>query len=90
MIDIKPLGNLVNLGHLSIGENQINDIEHLLKLVNSQELRMIDNKLNLGEGSRDMEIIKLIEDRGTLVYAKPSSGGLGVEALPHKPSAQIC
>jgi len=69
--DISPLSNLTNLTSLYLSENRISDISPLVEnsgLGAGDEVWLEDNNLDLGEGSDDMENIRILEDRGVVVH----------------------
>jgi hypothetical protein len=56
---------------LSLGANQISDISPLVEnsgLGAGDEVWLLANNLDLGEGSEDMENIRALEDRGVVVH----------------------
>jgi hypothetical protein len=56
---------------LSLGANQISDISPLVEnsgLGAGDEVWLLDNNLDLGEDSEDMENIRALEDRGVVVH----------------------
>jgi hypothetical protein len=68
--DITPLSNLTNLTELWLLDNQISDISPLVEnsgLGAGDEVWLEDNKLDLSEGSEDMENIGALEDVGVVV-----------------------
>lgn len=68
--DISPLANLTNLTELDLYANQISDISQLLNNVGIGKgdiVRIAGNNLGLQEGSKDMEDIKALQDRGVIV-----------------------
>ncbi len=66
--DISPLAGLDKLAWLYIEENDISDISVLLGLENLRLVYIRNNKLDLSEGSKAMEVIKALTDRGVKVY----------------------
>jgi Leucine-rich repeat (LRR) protein len=71
--DISPLANLTSLTLLSLGANQISDISPLVEnsgLGAGDEVWLLANNLDLGEGSEDMENIRALEDRGVVVHCE--------------------
>ncbi|MCK5609527.1 leucine-rich repeat domain-containing protein [Candidatus Pacearchaeota archaeon] len=68
--DISPLSSLTNLTELSLYENQISDISPLVKNSGLDEddlVLLMDNNLDLKEGSEDMRNIRILENRGVSV-----------------------
>jgi Leucine-rich repeat (LRR) protein len=68
--DISPLADLTNLAELDLHSNRINDISPLQKnkgLGEGDFVRLTENELDLAEGSDDVKVIKILEDRGILV-----------------------
>jgi len=68
--DISPLANLTSLTLLILDWNQISDITPLVEnsgLGAGDKVYFKDNNLDLGDGSKDMENIRALEDRGVLV-----------------------
>ncbi|HHU60795.1 MAG TPA: leucine-rich repeat domain-containing protein [Natronincola sp.] len=70
-IDISPLASLVNLEWLSLINSGLSDINVLLELENLKEVYISSNKLDLSEGSKAMEVIKALTDRGVKVDYEP-------------------
>lgn len=64
--DIGPLANL-NIQFLNIGYNQIQDISSLLELENLQYVLIMNNQLDLTEGSETRSVIQTLEDNGVIV-----------------------
>ena len=68
--DISSLSYLTNLNQVSLSGNQISDILPLVEnsgLGEGDWLCLENNNLDLGEGSRDMEYIGTLKDRGVMV-----------------------
>jgi len=68
--DISSLASLTNLTMLFLEGNQISDISPLVEnsgLGEGDEIWLDGNKLELWEGSEDMENIRALEDRGVAV-----------------------
>ncbi|MFJ5762416.1 leucine-rich repeat domain-containing protein [Neobacillus sp. NPDC093182] len=64
--DIGPLANL-NIEFLNIGYNEIDDISSLLELENLQYVLIMNNLLDLTEGSETRSVIQTLEDNGVIV-----------------------
>jgi LPXTG-motif cell wall-anchored protein len=64
--DIGPLANL-NIEFLNIGYNDIDDISSLLELENLQYVLIMNNPLDLTEGSETRSVIQTLEDNGVIV-----------------------
>jgi len=72
---LAPLTSLTNLTGLDLQRNQISDISPLVAnsgltggSVERDDVSLQDNKLDLSEGSKALEDIKLLEARGVQVY----------------------
>ncbi len=68
--DISPLVSLTNLDELDLNNNQIGNISPLVDnsgLGKGDHLQLVNNNLDLSEGSEDLENIRILEDRGVLV-----------------------
>ena len=69
--DISALSNLANLKLLSFDHNQVSNISALVKnegLGPGDDIFMMNNCLDLGEGSQDMQDIETLISRGVDVY----------------------
>ncbi|MFC1982675.1 leucine-rich repeat domain-containing protein [Chloroflexota bacterium] len=69
--DISTLAKLTKLTWLRLNENQISDIWPLVEnsgLGEGDEVELEDNELNLSKGSKDMEYIEALEDKGVDVH----------------------
>lgn len=64
--DIGALANL-NIEFLNIGYNEIDDISSLLELENLQYVLIMNNPLDLTEGSKTRSVIQTLEDNGVIV-----------------------
>jgi LPXTG-motif cell wall-anchored protein len=64
--DISALANL-NIEFLNIGYNQIDDISSLLELEDLQLVLIMNNLLDLTEGSDTQSVIQTLEDNGVIV-----------------------
>jgi Leucine-rich repeat (LRR) protein len=64
--DIGALANL-NIEFLNIGYNEIDDISSLLELENLQYALIMNNPLDLTEGSETRSVIQRLEDNGVIV-----------------------
>ena len=74
--DIKVLENLTNLEQLSFQKNQISNISSLVEndgLGKGDEINMSYNYLDLNPGSKDMDNINNLIDRGVVVEYKPQN-----------------
>ena len=68
--DITPLANLTSVTRLGLWQNQISDISPLVEnsgLGAGDKVLLVDNNLDLSEGSEDMENIRALENRGVVV-----------------------
>ena len=68
--DISALAGLTGLYHLNLEGNNISDLTPLVEnsgLGNGDEVWLINNNLDLTEGSEDMQNIKILQDRGVEV-----------------------
>jgi len=66
--DISPLASLTSLEMLSLTANQISDITPLVENSGlSGTISLVNNNLDLSEGSEDLENIKILEARGVEV-----------------------
>jgi len=68
--DISPLAFLNNLDELDLKNNQISSISPLVEnsgLGKGDQLRLMNNNLDLSEGSEDLENIRILEERGVRV-----------------------
>jgi len=71
--DLSPLASLTNLTELDIHGNQISDLSPLITntgLDLGDDVYLKDNKLDLSEGSKDLEDIRQLEARGVRVSYK--------------------
>jgi LPXTG-motif cell wall-anchored protein len=64
--DITPLAGL-DIGFLNIGYNEIEDISSLLALKNLEYVLLMENPLDLTEGSETLKVIQTLEDNGVIV-----------------------
>jgi hypothetical protein len=65
--DLSGLEYCINLTGIGLSENQIGDITPLSNLTSLTILRLVENYLDLMEGSEDMENIRVLQDRGVSV-----------------------
>ncbi len=68
--DISPLASLTNLDELDLNNNQISNISPLVEnngLGKGDQLQLVNNNLDLSEGSEDFENIRILEERGVRV-----------------------
>src|SRR6056297_3788143 len=75
--DITAIENMKQLKSLSLNSNNITDITPNVQgpLNSLEELSIKNNYLDLTEGSKDMENIQLLIDRGVDVYYQPQREG---------------
>ena len=75
--DITTIKNMKQLKSLSLNSNNITDITPIVQgpLNSLEELSIKSNYLDLTEGSKDMENIQLLIDRGVDVYYQPQREG---------------
>ena len=69
--DISPLASLTNLSRLNISGNRISDILPLVEndgLGEGDVVWLRKNHLDLGEGSKDLENITVLQNRGVQVH----------------------
>jgi len=68
--NLSPLSKLQNLRRLDLSSNFISDISPLVEnsgLSVGDEIYLIDNNLDLTEGSEDMQNIRALQERGIMV-----------------------
>ena len=78
--DLSPLTNLTNLTELHLGGNQISDLSPLVENSELGEGDMVwlwSNRLDLLEGSEDLENIRRLRTRGVTVRAEDEDFGVG-------------
>ncbi len=69
--NVSPLTSLTNLAYLYLDHNQIEDLSPLIEndgLGKGDRLSLEDNKLDLSEGSKQLENVSQLEERGVTVH----------------------
>ncbi len=70
IVDISPLANLTELTELDLFANEVSDISPLLEnrgFGQGDFIRLASNKLELQEGSEDMQKVQVLQDRGVVI-----------------------
>ena len=78
--DLSPLANLTNLTELDLGGNDISDLSPFVEssgLGEGDTVWLWSNRLDLSEGSEDLENIRRLRARGVTVRAEDEDFGDG-------------